>query len=303
MAQSAAMNFANNLVESFMQYKALQFQKDLMLRREQRYDEQLQENRAYRNQQLTLQQQAQERLDRQLEETKTYHQGMLSARQQQLSQPDYQITDAGEQKVLFDKSTGKITPTGFPSSKGMSVNIDMGKPAPATALKEITDYQSLGTELEKVRGVMETTKNLQGPFRGFLTETQSKWGKTPIVGNILGGLPQEGVLEFQKIRANIEDILGRLRSGGAITDVELELYGNLMPREDLPYETNVRNYNTFKSFLDSKIGSLQGAYKELGYRTPSGSTPVVPTPSLSTSPLDDLSNLSDAELEAIAGGR
>jgi hypothetical protein len=189
--------------------------------------------------------------------------------------------------------------TAFPSSKGMSVNIDM-KPAPETAVAKITDYQSLSTELEKVRGIMETTKNLQGPGRGFITEKQAKWGETPLVGSILGGLPEPGILEFQKTRTNMEDILGRLRSGGAITPVELDLYGNLMPREDLPYKTNVRNYTAFKSFLDSKIGSLQGAYKELGYKVPGGSATMFP--SQQTQPSLPTIGPSDEEFDALPSG-
>ena len=54
--QDPSLALIANFVESFRQAKALQFQKELILRREDRYDTQLQENRLHRQRQLTISQ-------------------------------------------------------------------------------------------------------------------------------------------------------------------------------------------------------------------------------------------------------
>jgi len=54
MAQDPGLAFAQNLVNRYMQFKALQFQATLAERQERRYEKQLQENRLYRQQRLDL---------------------------------------------------------------------------------------------------------------------------------------------------------------------------------------------------------------------------------------------------------
>lgn len=269
MPQSATVAFLDNLVQAYAQTKALQFQKEMAVRQDDRYNRQLEENRLFRHQQLEMQKGT-------IEENRAYRQETLDLRREQLNKPApsrFTAVSTGETTSILNTTTGVMEKTAFPSSKGMSVNIDM-KPAPATALKEITDYQSLSGNLETMRSLIEATKDKQGPGREFLTETQAKWGKTPVIGTLMGGTPPPGILELQKASQNGIDILARLRTGAAISENEEKLYGSLLPRIDMPYETNVRNYDTFKKFVDSKISLLQESYKELGYRVPGMQTPV-----------------------------
>lgn len=54
-SSTAAMQFMGNLADRYMQMKGLQFQRDLMLRREKRYDQQLQANRIHRQETRRIQ--------------------------------------------------------------------------------------------------------------------------------------------------------------------------------------------------------------------------------------------------------
>ncbi len=54
MARDEALEFIRSFADRFVQFKGIQFQEDLLRRREKRYDLQLQENRRYRQRTLAL---------------------------------------------------------------------------------------------------------------------------------------------------------------------------------------------------------------------------------------------------------
>jgi hypothetical protein len=71
MARDPALEFQRNLVDRFFQMKALRFQQDLALRREERYSEQLQQNRLMNQGTLGLATRREERLERQFQAEQT----------------------------------------------------------------------------------------------------------------------------------------------------------------------------------------------------------------------------------------
>lgn len=157
----------------------------------------------------------------------------------------------------------------------VQVNVG-GERMPATATKELSDYQTLGNMLSKIEPLMKESAEFQGPGRGWLTKAQQKYGKTPVVGEILGGLPPEKLQNLESETKNAVDILARLRTGAAINNNEFELYSSLLPRIDMPYETNRRNLDIFSQWVTSKLQQMNATYKDLGYRTPTMETEPVP---------------------------
>lgn len=72
MARDETLEFIKSFADRFVQFKGLQFQQELLRRREERYDQQLQENRRYRQRQISI---SQEHLELRKRYTTAYEQG------------------------------------------------------------------------------------------------------------------------------------------------------------------------------------------------------------------------------------
>ena len=97
LGQDPALQFTRGLVDRFLQFKALQFQQDLLKRRDERYDTQLQENRLHRQSQLS---QAKERIDISRERLEAYKAGA--------EKTSINVFGGSERKHLFDSAVNAL---------------------------------------------------------------------------------------------------------------------------------------------------------------------------------------------------
>lgn len=179
----------------------------------------------------------------------------------------YQAINSGDKLLLFNPKTGDMTPTEYQSSKVPSTNVTLQN-LPASATSDIVGWESISKSLDELKPLLEQTKSITGPGRELLTQVQSKYGSVPFVGDVLGK-PAKGTIEFQTSQKMFSDVLARLQSGAALNEAEVELYFNqYVPRLDLPYETNIRRLESFKSLAKNLMETRKGSYRGLGYNVP-----------------------------------
>jgi len=156
---------------------------------------------------------------------------------------------------------------GIPAIPGYEVGVRAGpftltpEKATETEKKEIRGYNDLLDYINRIEPMLEESKQYIGPLAGYLTEARGKWGETPIIGPLLGGIPPEKVIELFALVRDATDIIARLRTGAQINAQEEQLYKNLISPLNKSYTEAKTDLATFKKSIQRKLDLREGITK------------------------------------------
>lgn len=171
------------------------------------------------------------------------------------------------------KFVGKPTVQGA----GNQVNVSNLPQIPATLLTGITQSDIGLRAIGRIEDIMKRVD-----ISGFVGPVDSR------IGDVMEGigLPNKDQQTIGNITTDLTDMLGRMRSGGVISDQEWENFMKLVPQRTDGFQTFVNKMADFKAKLNDIKGVNLDAAKTFGFNTGTADT-------------NDVRSMTDEQLRAL----
>ena len=135
------------------------------------------------------------------------------------------------------------------------------KTMPATEVGKFGEFKAYTDTLDEIEEMVRTGKPDTGPFE-FVKKRLDNWGV----------MPNEERIALRNMVARLPGIMYAMR-GKQLSDKELEVALNMMPRMELDDKAFAVSLRKFNEYLRLILKGREKAFKEAGYKTPSITEP------------------------------
>lgn len=176
----------------------------------------------------------------------------------------------------YTQNTQNANPLGYSSeqlAQAMMIALAKGDNNSASQLKSMYDiaasYEKANSKYSKALSAeaAKQVSNAQAGLQALDTIEQtiandpSKQTLSAIPGNALNGLVGSvlGTGQYESARQQAIDVIGRLRSGGAITAEEEKRFGSMLPQAFDSSETSAYKINQLRQVFSTLMGSIENS--------------------------------------------